>query len=402
MALPPELRGWSAGPLPGVAKRSTKVGSAPRISRTLFGDAPAAPLPTRGARRAAARRRGGQPPAARRRGAGRLRGARARRARWTRSPGGPGSATRRCTGASRPATRSSPRPSRSAWPSTPARPRRRCGRPTRGPGSAATWRVCAMQAADHGVARRADDDLPERKGLEAQRDRAYRDFAELVRRAQAAGPLRADFVPEDVVLLLMANAGLVRGDGGGRPAGVEAVRVPRAGRVPRRARPPAPAAPGARRRCTAPCAGWSVPGPPDRAARPRAAPGTAGGTFAGRSGANSGAAGRRRCTRSADHPPEALEPPPSPAPTAGAAMRVPPARRSRSVHRRASTGVSARPGAGHDAREHDAGGGLTRIAPPNSPPPGDQKAGCQARQPAFSSGVRWYPRRDSNPRPFGS
>jgi AcrR family transcriptional regulator len=70
-------------------------------------------------------------------------------------------------------------------------------------------RVCAMQAADRGLT----DVLaafPTAKALEEQRARAYRGFAELVRRAQAQGTLRADFVPEDLVLLLMANAGVVR------------------------------------------------------------------------------------------------------------------------------------------------------------------------------------------------
>jgi AcrR family transcriptional regulator len=72
-------------------------------------------------------------------------------------------------------------------------------------------RVCAVQAADRGVRDVLTTTFPTAKGLEAQRDRLYRDFAELVRRAQAAGQLRADFVPEDLVLLLMANAGVVRG-----------------------------------------------------------------------------------------------------------------------------------------------------------------------------------------------
>jgi AcrR family transcriptional regulator len=71
-------------------------------------------------------------------------------------------------------------------------------------------RVCALQAADGGVRDVLTMTFPTAKGLEAQRARLYRDFAELVRRAQSAGELRADFVPEDFVLLLMANAGVVR------------------------------------------------------------------------------------------------------------------------------------------------------------------------------------------------
>jgi hypothetical protein len=43
------------------------------------------------------------------------------------------------------------------------------------------------------------------------------DFTELVRRAQAAGEqdLRADFVPEDFSLLVLANQGVLRGTGEG-------------------------------------------------------------------------------------------------------------------------------------------------------------------------------------------
>ena len=107
-------------------------------------------------------------------------------------------------------------------------------------------RVCAMQTADHGVRDVLTMTFPSAKALEAQRDRAYRDFAEVVRRAQAAGALRADFVPEDVVLLLMANAGLVRGLGAAAPPAsarfvalvLDACRAERAHALPP---PPAPA-----------------------------------------------------------------------------------------------------------------------------------------------------------------
>ncbi len=46
--------------------------------------------------------------------------------------------------------------------------------------------------------------------MEAQRAHAFERLTELILRAQAQGSLRADFVPEDVVLLLLANAGVVR------------------------------------------------------------------------------------------------------------------------------------------------------------------------------------------------
>ena len=46
-------------------------------------------------------------------------------------------------------------------------------------------------------------------GRRAQRDHVYHGVAELIERAKATGRLREDFVPEDVPLLLMANAGVV-------------------------------------------------------------------------------------------------------------------------------------------------------------------------------------------------
>jgi AcrR family transcriptional regulator len=70
--------------------------------------------------------------------------------------------------------------------------------------------VCAMQAADQGVQDVLTTTFPTAREVEAQRARAFDRLTELIRRAQAQGGLRADFVPEDVVLLLMANAGVLR------------------------------------------------------------------------------------------------------------------------------------------------------------------------------------------------
>jgi AcrR family transcriptional regulator len=70
-------------------------------------------------------------------------------------------------------------------------------------------RACAMQAADRGLT----DVLtlaPSCENVRAHRSRGFRAFAELVRRAQDEGTLRADFVDEDFVLLLIANAGVVQ------------------------------------------------------------------------------------------------------------------------------------------------------------------------------------------------
>jgi AcrR family transcriptional regulator len=71
-------------------------------------------------------------------------------------------------------------------------------------------RICGIQAADLGVQDVLTTTFPTARAVEAQRARAFEQLTELIRRAQAEGALRADFVPEDVVLLLLANAGVVR------------------------------------------------------------------------------------------------------------------------------------------------------------------------------------------------
>jgi AcrR family transcriptional regulator len=74
-------------------------------------------------------------------------------------------------------------------------------------------RVCAMQSGDRGFA-----DLltltftpinPAIEELENRRDCAYNDWVTIVDKAKAAGRLRPDFHPHDMVVLLMANAGVV-------------------------------------------------------------------------------------------------------------------------------------------------------------------------------------------------
>jgi AcrR family transcriptional regulator len=78
-------------------------------------------------------------------------------------------------------------------------------------------RVCAMQAEDRGFANVLTMTFPAARRFEADRDRAYRSFLELVRRAQAAGRLRADFVGEDLAMLLMADAGVITGTAAAAP-----------------------------------------------------------------------------------------------------------------------------------------------------------------------------------------
>jgi AcrR family transcriptional regulator len=78
-------------------------------------------------------------------------------------------------------------------------------------------RVCAMQAGDRGFANVLTMTFPVDKRFEAERDRAFRGFTELVDRAKAAGRLRGDFVTEDLAVLLMANAGVIAGTADAAP-----------------------------------------------------------------------------------------------------------------------------------------------------------------------------------------
>jgi AcrR family transcriptional regulator len=72
-------------------------------------------------------------------------------------------------------------------------------------------RICEMQATDRGLSELlvtttldGDDRLTELRAT------AQRGATELIRRAQASGGLRGDFTRQDLVLLLAANAGVVR------------------------------------------------------------------------------------------------------------------------------------------------------------------------------------------------
>ena len=70
-------------------------------------------------------------------------------------------------------------------------------------------RVCQMQADDRGFADVLTRTFPATKGLEKERRRSLKSLAELIERAKHDGRLRDDFVPQDVPLILMANAGVV-------------------------------------------------------------------------------------------------------------------------------------------------------------------------------------------------
>jgi AcrR family transcriptional regulator len=77
--------------------------------------------------------------------------------------------------------------------------------------------LCAMQTADRGFSEVLTMTFPSATRFEGVRLQAYADFAELVRRAQDTGALREDFVPEDLIILLMASAGVVTAAGKAAP-----------------------------------------------------------------------------------------------------------------------------------------------------------------------------------------
>ncbi len=77
--------------------------------------------------------------------------------------------------------------------------------------------ACAMQAADYGFADVLTMTFPTAKALEQRRDEAYEAVVELIGRAKATGRLREDFDPSDLVLIHMANAGVVNATGEAAP-----------------------------------------------------------------------------------------------------------------------------------------------------------------------------------------
>ncbi|MDX2526344.1 TetR/AcrR family transcriptional regulator [Streptomyces europaeiscabiei] len=77
--------------------------------------------------------------------------------------------------------------------------------------------ACAMQAADYGFADVLTMTFPTAKAMEKRRDEAYESVVELIGRAKATGRLREDFDPSDLVLIHMANAGVVNATGASAP-----------------------------------------------------------------------------------------------------------------------------------------------------------------------------------------
>ncbi|MFG2557133.1 TetR/AcrR family transcriptional regulator [Streptomyces sp. NPDC048581] len=78
-------------------------------------------------------------------------------------------------------------------------------------------KVCAMQAADRGFADILTMSFPGAEALEARRTEAFHGFLGLIGRAKDSGQLREEFTSRDLVLLLMANAGVLSATGDAAP-----------------------------------------------------------------------------------------------------------------------------------------------------------------------------------------
>lgn len=79
-------------------------------------------------------------------------------------------------------------------------------------------RSCALQASDRGLSDLMSMTLPAGEEVERLRATVYQCITDLADRAKAAGRLRPDFVPEDLLLMLIANAAVVHVSGPGAPS----------------------------------------------------------------------------------------------------------------------------------------------------------------------------------------
>ncbi|MFI6442556.1 TetR/AcrR family transcriptional regulator [Streptomyces sp. NPDC050759] len=104
--------------------------------------------------------------------------------------------------------------------------------------------ACAMQAADSGFADVLTMTFPTAKVLEERRNRAYEGMLVLIDRAKATGRLREDFDPSDLVLIHMANAGVVNATGDAAPDAWRRVVALIIQSLEAPARGPLPASPG--------------------------------------------------------------------------------------------------------------------------------------------------------------
>ena len=73
--------------------------------------------------------------------------------------------------------------------------------------------LSTMQTSDRGFSDVLTMTFPSAAKFEAARVQAFEDYSELIRKAKKLGALRTDFVAEDLIILLMANAGGVSATG---------------------------------------------------------------------------------------------------------------------------------------------------------------------------------------------
>lgn len=71
----------------------------------------------------------------------------------------------------------------------------------------------ALQIADRGLGDVMSMSFPENPEFERARAGAYGAFTTLIQRAKDANVMRADFVPEDLIMMMMANAGIMHAGG---------------------------------------------------------------------------------------------------------------------------------------------------------------------------------------------
>lgn len=69
-------------------------------------------------------------------------------------------------------------------------------------------KICALHARDRGFTAAFMSTYPNALDFATAREQALRSIADLARRAKATGHLRADFVMDDLILMLMANGGI--------------------------------------------------------------------------------------------------------------------------------------------------------------------------------------------------
>jgi AcrR family transcriptional regulator len=79
------------------------------------------------------------------------------------------------------------------------------------------WAVCEMQASDAAFADVVALTFPATDGLDRRLRQATSGLDDVIARAKATGDLRSDFVRQDLIVLLMANAGVLNATHGHAP-----------------------------------------------------------------------------------------------------------------------------------------------------------------------------------------